>query len=174
MILLFLSCSPIWCVFKVWNIWAFWTQSSLRFPVPYLMSLSIWFLFLDARFFIFLVVSAPENNVFDLLGVSWRHIFSELFRLLYSGCEVFEHFEGLCTKLCVLCYFLLVFIRDSEVSKYFWVPCLGQDSSTSALLTVFFFLYYWNLLCKWKLRPWILRLWYSTWISPKSRVSRYV
>ena len=138
MILLFLSCSPIWCVFEVWNIWAFWTQSSLSFSVPYLMSLSIWFLFLDARFFIFLVVFAPENKVFDLLGVSWRHVFSELFRLLYSGCEVFEHFGDLCPKLCVLCYFLWVFIRDSEVSKYFWVTCLGQDSSTSALLTGFF------------------------------------
>lgn len=67
-----------------------------------MISLSIWCLLLDARFFIFLVVSASENVVFDLLGVSWGHVFSELFRLLYSGCEVFEHFGGLCPKLCVL------------------------------------------------------------------------
>lgn len=161
-LLLFLSCSLIWCVFKAWNIWAFWTQSSLRFAVPYLMSLSIWFLFLDARFFIFLVVSAPENNVFDLLGSLWRHVFSELFRLLYSGCEVFEDFGGLCTKLCVLCYFLLVFIRDSEVSKYLNSMSRAGFFNLSTVDSFFFFWYCLNLLCKWKLRPWILRLWYST------------
>lgn len=38
--------------------------------------------------------------------------------------------------VCTLSYFLLVFIRDSEVSKYFQVLYLRQGFSTSALLTI--------------------------------------
>lgn len=63
-------------------------------------------MFLDARSLILLVVFVTENDIFVLLGVSSEHVFSELFGLLCSGCEVSERFEGLCPKLCVLSVFI--------------------------------------------------------------------